>query len=244
MQKVEKKSPKKTRPLVLPENPKPGDRIMYLRRLKGLTQKNLGILLGEKQQIISSIEGNNRKSLNAFVLYKISVFFGVSMEWLLTGTERFALTLSNGRHQTVIDQNKNNPTVVGTAYIIEWDEVAHIYTSQDIKDLEGRPTMPLLGHAGPNSFALRLDGNSMASPLVGREDFRAGDLLLFDPDRQFTNGSYVLVYQEDKALFRQLQTDGGIYYLIALNPLFNDPTPKLGAISNIRGVLVTRLTMF
>lgn len=62
------------------------------------------------------------------------------------------------------------------------------------------------------TFALRVRGDSM-SPL-----FPEGAIIIVEPDMLYQHGDFVIAKNgDDEATFKQLQKDGGIYYLVPLN---------------------------
>lgn len=73
---------------------------------------------------------------------------------------------------------------------------------------------------GPNSFALRIEGDSMTSS-TGLS-FPSGCIILIDPNRGAKQGDYVVAHNDQTkvATFKQLMHDGGVWYLKPLNPAY------------------------
>lgn len=69
---------------------------------------------------------------------------------------------------------------------------------------------------GDNGFAIKLEGHSM------EPRFSSGSTLIFDPDLQPKDRSFVLILQHGKHLpqFKQLFMDGADYHIKSLNPEF------------------------
>lgn len=63
----------------------------------------------------------------------------------------------------------------------------------------------------PNAFALVVSGDSM------EPEFRDGDIITVDPDRQPVSGSYVVVKNGHEATFKQFVRDGASVFLKPLN---------------------------
>jgi DNA polymerase V len=63
---------------------------------------------------------------------------------------------------------------------------------------------------GGEPFALRVIGDTMAP------EFNDGCIIVIDPSGIVKDGSYVLVRQGEKYIFRQLEFGEGMYYLRAL----------------------------
>lgn len=83
-----------------------------------------------------------------------------------------------------------------------------------------------------NSYALTVRGDSM-EPL-----FPEGSIIIVDPDRQATHGSFVIARIDDsgEATFKQLVIDGGLTYLKPLNDRY--PIIRIDRDSTICGVVV------
>jgi SOS-response transcriptional repressor LexA len=75
---------------------------------------------------------------------------------------------------------------------------------------------------GKNAFALRVVGDSMTNPIPGQRTFPEGTIIIVDPGRAAGPGDYVIAkdVQTQKATFKQLTTDGGRWFLRALNPAY------------------------
>lgn len=68
---------------------------------------------------------------------------------------------------------------------------------------------------GKNAFALRVVGNSM------EPEFREGEIVTVDPDREAESGSYVIAkINHDEATFKQLIRDGGSVFLRPINDAY------------------------
>lgn len=80
---------------------------------------------------------------------------------------------------------------------------------------------------GGHSFALRVEGDSMTSPVPGKLSFPEGTILIVDPDRGASAGDFVVAkdVQTQQATFKQLTSDGGRWYLRPLNPAY--PTVEI-----------------
>ena len=70
----------------------------------------------------------------------------------------------------------------------------------------------ILENCGPNTFALRVVGDSM------EPEFVAGDILLVDPACDWSSRDYIIAKNgDDEATFKQIVTDGGKIFLNPLN---------------------------
>lgn len=78
-----------------------------------------------------------------------------------------------------------------------------------------------------NTFALRVTGDSMESPIPGARSFPEGTILIVDPNRSANAGDYVIAkdVQTQRATFKKLAHDAGRWYLKPLNPAY--PTMEI-----------------
>jgi DNA polymerase V len=84
------------------------------------------------------------------------------------------------------------------------------------------------GCSGGESFALRVLGDSMAP------EFRAGEIIIIEPDGALRDGSFVLAQVHEEWTFRQLVKVGGGWFLRALNPAYADQAlPDIGAVHGV-----------
>ncbi len=80
---------------------------------------------------------------------------------------------------------------------------------------------------GAQSFALRVEGDSMTSPYPGDVSFPNGSIIIVDPARSCDAGDYVIAkdVSTQQATFKKLVQDGGRWYLKPLNPSY--PTVEI-----------------
>lgn len=74
-----------------------------------------------------------------------------------------------------------------------------------------------------DSFWLVVDGHSMTAPQGSGISFLEGMLILVDPERDYSNGNFVVAYCENKhmATFKKISIEPEGVFLVPLNP---DPT--------------------
>jgi len=85
---------------------------------------------------------------------------------------------------------------------------------------------------GGESFALSVLGTSM------EPEFREGEIIIIEPDGLARDGAYVLAWQREEWIFRQLRGAAGRWLLHALNPAF--PDQPLDDLSAVRGVVIQK----
>ncbi len=91
------------------------------------------------------------------------------------------------------------------------------------------------GCSGGESFALRVLGDDMLP------EFRAGDIIIIEPDGALRDGSFVLARPDGEWLFRQLarRADGG-WCLRALQPGAAAPDVPLADLAAVYGVVIQK----
>lgn len=97
--------------------------------------------------------------------------------------------------------------------LIPWTDL----TQNQLLDKTKYDTIPFVGNISNQGYATTLEDSSM-EPL-----FSCGSLLIFDPQKQFKDRSYVLVmlHETNTLVFRQLLIDLDLKYLKPLNPDLN-----------------------
>ncbi|WP_053985272.1 helix-turn-helix domain-containing protein [Niameybacter massiliensis] len=82
-----------------------GDILKKLRLDKGITQKQLGDIIGISDRVIGYYEANNRFPKEEKIIKDLANFFGVSTDYLLGRTEDKSNT-------QILDAVSNNPELV------------------------------------------------------------------------------------------------------------------------------------
>lgn len=95
---------------------------------------------------------------------------------------------------------------------------------------------------GPNTFALRVQGDSMVSPYPTEKSYPAGTIIFVDPDRAVTNGAKVVarVPETNEVTFKKYSEDAGRVYLVPLNPTYR--TIEITKEMHICGVVIGSFT--
>lgn len=88
-----------------------GKRIKDLRKKKGLNQEDLGKIIGLTDSAISSIE-TERSEIKSEDAIKLSKYFNVSLDYLLTGKEEIS-TITN-EEQAVIELYRKDEQIRDT----------------------------------------------------------------------------------------------------------------------------------
>jgi SOS-response transcriptional repressor LexA len=105
--------------------------------------------------------------------------------------------------------------------LISWVQSGQWSETVDFMAL-GEPIrmVPVTKKVGPNSYVLRVEGDSMVNPGDG-DSFPPGCLIVVDPDYEHRHKSYVIArLNGGEVTFKQLVIDGGQRYLKPLNPRY------------------------
>jgi SOS-response transcriptional repressor LexA len=81
---------------------------------------------------------------------------------------------------------------------------------------------PIYTNPSASAYALRVEGDSMESPIPGSLTFLEGTILIVDPNAATAPGDYVIAKDvvTQKATFKKLTTDGVRFFLKPLNPAY------------------------
>jgi transcriptional regulator with XRE-family HTH domain len=218
-------------------------RVKSLREKLGISQHQLAEKIGLSLQQISKIE--SRKVSRSAHILELANALGVSPDWLLFGRERYGAYILAGAKQKFIESPPNHPLIASYAPVVDWQEAgASIKKADDVKDLDNRQMIPLMGGASFSSFALIMQGDSMEARQYGVDSFREGEYLLFDPESSPTPNSYVLARDKNSksAIFRKLIYDCGSSILSPHNSKY--PIMPITAKITICAVLIAKYNLF
>lgn len=205
------------------------DRIAQRMKVLGITQEGLAERVGLSQVAVHKIlkGGKTRKIL------KLAAALECSPEWLENGTPP----------QHVIDHggNTNNVYVLGRANstmpLIGWVQAGAWCESPDqFAPGDAEKWLPRPPNAGPRSYALRVQNDSMTSPYPGQRTYPEGTIIYVDPDKPVHNGARVVARAGGEYTFKSYVEDTGRKYLRPLNPAY--PTIDITEDVHICGVVI------
>ncbi len=199
------------------------------------TQMKVASRTGIGQTTIGRIR---RGEVNATAdnIKRIAEAFGVPVSYLYGETDG-----ENSSPGVLIDQNVElGPDIRGRLPLISWvqagmwTEAINNFQAGDAEDW-----IPCPFPHGPEAFILRVVGESNYDP-TGPKSYAPGDFIAVDPSRNPVNRSMVVVRldHEDKATFKQLLIDDGVYLLKALNPSWPNQVFPMPPGSRIVGVVI------
>lgn len=194
-----------------------GDRLKEAREAAGLSQGQLADAAGVSQSTIGNIEAGIRKQPRE--LLSIAAVVKVRPEWLKTGKGPRELPSANVEDA---ERRKRVP-------LISWVKAGHFGDVEDHYEPGDAPEWVDVYDTNPGdpSFALRVVGESMTSPIPGALSFPEGTIIVVDPTQGGAAGDFVVAKDiaTQKATFKKLVTDSGRWYLRPLNPAF--PTVEI-----------------
>jgi repressor LexA len=175
-----------------------------LRKDKGLSMKELGIIVGVAESTISLYENNKRQPDNV-TLGHLADFFGVSVDYLL------------GREET-----KNPPNVYDVDGLVHFEEIGTICAGYDgslnetfTGEIVEIPLSMINGEEKEDYFVLRVQGNSMHPRIL------EGDRILCKRCSIVDSGSFaVVLYDGECATVKKVHYVNGANWieLVPINP--------------------------
>lgn len=152
-----------------------GERIKRLRKEKGLTQEQLGNLLGVKKSAIAKYENNRVENLKKETIQKLSEIFNVSATYFLGIEENNDITITNS-----ITIPLYNNISCGNG----------IFVDDNIEEYLALPTSLL--SINKEYFCQYASGDSMID-----ENINSGDLIIFEKCDHLQNGDIGCFILED-----------------------------------------------
>ncbi|ADY54677.1 phage repressor like transcriptional regulator, XRE family [Syntrophobotulus glycolicus DSM 8271] len=170
-----------------------GDLIKQLRLKKGLTQEELGNLIGVKRAAVNKWETGSVENLKRSTIEKLSAIFGVSPIQLLGLTEA-------------------EPRDV----LVSLPIVGRISCGNGVlayEEIEGYEPTPETWLNGGEYFYLRAKGDSMKNARI-----QDGDLLLIRQQPDVDDGEIAAVLINDQAVLKKVYKTGDTLVLQSENP--------------------------
>lgn len=202
----------------------------------GLSQEIVAERLGISQSAVAQIL-SGKNALNLKRAAEFASLLGVNIKDFSPSMadEAEGLSHSNVSFAGSYKPEKRYP-VISSVQAGAWSEAVEAYQLKDIDEW-----IESSAHIQGNGFWLRVDGDSMTSP-VG-VSIPEGTFVLFDTGRAPVNGSLVIAKLEDsnEATFKKLVIDGGQRYLKGLNPAW--PLIPINGNCQIIGVAVQTTMM-
>ena len=188
------------------------ERMQNRRKELGYTQAVLAKKVGVSRVSVTQWESGDT-SPRGENLYTLCKKLECSPDWLLYGKEP-------KKEASGIGNTRPGPKLYDRVPLIswvqagEWTEIVESWDPQEVKEWH-YPTIKV----GPNSFALRVHGDSMTNH-GGPLSIPEGSIVVVDPDVEAVNGKIVIARLEGtaEATIKKLVIDGTNEYLKPLHP--------------------------
>jgi SOS-response transcriptional repressor LexA len=212
---------------------------MHIGKLIRLKRKQAGLTLAD---IADQIEGYDTGNLSRFErgeqnissekLRVIAKIFNISLPELYQELEQF-------EDERSLNDNSNTvpgPIVRGLVPLISWVQAGNWHEAEDIYHPgEAEDYLPCPAAHGKQSFALRVEGDSMTAP--HGKSYPEGCIIFVDPDQRggIVSGDKVIakLNGDNAVTFKVFIEDAGIKFLKPLNqqyPTINEPFRILGKV--------------
>ena len=169
------------------------------------------------------------KSLKAETASRIELATGYCATWIATGKGQKKLA---EQRQYPAQVEKSNVSEIERRAKVPLISLIQAGELTDVCDLlisveSCQWVEPIYTHPSRQAYALRVEGDSMESPIPGAQTFLEGTTLIVDPDVSCGPNDYVIAKDiaTGKATFKKLTTDGVRWYLKPLNPIY--PTVEI-----------------
>lgn len=200
-----------------------GERVKAKRLEMGLSQEELAVRSKTTQQSIVNVETGKTKSPRN--LLDLAKALNVSPEYLKDGGDAGNVSYVGRR------EGKGQYPLISWVSAGCWLEAIEPYRRDEI-DSWPETTVD----ASPDSFWLRVKGDSMTAP--SGFTVPEGMIILVDPKKEHVSGNLVVakLTNDNEATFKQYMVDAGRRYLRALNP--HHPPTIINGDCKIIGVVV------
>lgn len=202
-----------------------GRRLTESREAAGYKQDEAAKLVGMSQGTLGELESQGKRS---GYTPQLAALYGVNPVWLANGKgEKKANTSASGKTYSAVPH-------ISWVQAGEWSEIIDNFMPGDAEEW-----LPCPVSHGPRTFVLTVRGESMNNP-HGQPSFNDGDLIFVDPDRQWENGSLIVVRLDDEkeATFKKLVIEGNRKFLRPLNPAWPDQVIEINGNATICGVAI------
>jgi SOS-response transcriptional repressor LexA len=176
-----------------------------------MTQEGLAKEMGKTRGAITHYLGGRRQPpLSEFS--KLAKILKVDPAWLQFGTPAIS------KNDLKSKENRFKHLLP----IFSWEEIAASINNKTIKQVGKRESIPYFYTEESSWYALKIKGDSMIAAQSQIKSFYEGDIIVIDPDKAVTHGSYViaLLRGANEVTFKQFVIDGGVRYLKPLNPQY------------------------
>lgn len=194
-----------------------------------ISQAEIARATGAKPPSVSAWFSGDTKTMKLVTATKAASLYGVSALWLATGDGPKKQSVQS---QSAIPVEKSNVSEIERRAKVPLISLIQAGRLTDVCDLlisvdSCQWVEPIYTYPSRQAYALRVEGDSMESPIPGAQTFLEGTTLIVDPDVSCGPNDYVIAKDiaTGKATFKKLTTDGVRWYLKPLNPIY--PTVEI-----------------
>lgn len=221
-----------------------GEKIRALREAAGMSQDELGTIVGRGKQAVSDWE-LNKSGPNRKLWPILAAALRTDIDSLLSESG----TATTGKKKPLFRKSnvKNTPRLApdvpmtenagGLLPLISWEQ-AIVWGTKMSTVAALKEWLPCEVKHGKSAFWLEVVGDSMQTT-AGDISFREGDRVAIDPERKPVHRSFVLVSIGGETLMlRQLVVEGGTRFLKAIAPNWPDALTVLRDGDRIVGTVI------
>lgn len=172
------------------------------------SQKEIGIWLGVSQPTVNDwLKGEKLPSMETAI--RVAGKLKCQVEYLLTG---------NG--QSVED----GPNIKGLSPLISYVQAGDFCEAIDnFQPGDAEDWIPRPKDAGPNTYCLRVVGNSMTSSIPGAKTYPEGTIIFVDPSIEPVSGRRVIakIPSCQDVTFKEYRVVDGRHWLVPINTTFD-----------------------
>ncbi|MDO6747178.1 LexA family protein [Gilvimarinus sp. 1_MG-2023] len=195
-----------------------GSRIKEKREQAKLTQDQIAEYLGIAKSAVSGWE-NESAQPRYKRLEALARKLNTSVEYLMSGTGDKTLAPNNDLSDSSAIHNAEKIDIARRIPLISWISAGAWCESPDqFAPGDAEEWLPLPNNASEQTFALRVEGDSMTAKVPGARSYPHGTVIYVDPNKEVTNGARVVARAPNgKYTFKTYFEDAGRMYLKAIN---------------------------
>jgi SOS-response transcriptional repressor LexA len=211
------------------------ERLQWAIDHAGIKKIDLARECGISRGAVTQWFNGSTKSLEGANLTNAAKATGVSAHWLATGSgSRVPVTKQDIINQLRFARGERKERIDLVSYpnvvdlvdanmevpLISWVQAGLFCNAPDLYPPgDGEVRIPCPKKVGPNTYALRVKGDSMVSGNSGEKSYPEGCIIYVDPDKEITNGCRVVarIHANEEATFKKYSEDAGKRYLRPLN---------------------------
>ncbi len=199
------------------------------------TFRDLAEYLGVDEALIYSWRNRNSIGDPAVILDKCK---NIRLAYLLTGEGPMLEAETQEETPTSMGWMPSPTRGIHKIPIISWVKAGTWATVEDpFQPNYSEEFVYISETCGPNTFALRVVGDSM------EPEFVDGDIILVDPSCAWSNRDYIIAKNGEEATFKQIVVDGPNTYLKPLNKGYK-PIDMTGKDFRIVGVVIQKVKKY